>query len=38
VKTETGEVITAVRTVGKVGERSSLTERLGEEILAAGLK
>jgi TolB-like protein len=38
VKTETGEVITAVRTGGKVGERSKLTERLGEKMLSASLK
>ncbi len=38
VKTETGEVIAAVRTGGKVGERSKLTERLGEKMLSASLK
>jgi len=38
VKTETGEVITAVRAEGKVGERSKLTQHLGEKIFAAGLK
>jgi len=38
VKTETGEVIAAVRAEGKVGERSKLTQHLGEKIFAAGLR
>jgi len=38
VKTETGEIITAVRAVGKVDERSKLTQHLGEKIFAAGWK
>ncbi len=38
VKTETGEVVAAVRAEGKAGDRTSLAERLAANILAAGWK
>ncbi len=36
VKTETGEVVAAVRAEGKAGDRSSLAEGLAADLLAAG--